>query len=55
MKVTESPDGIRGDTSGNVQKPCTVETGMTVRVPLFIKTGDVIKVSTEDGSYLGRA
>ncbi len=55
VKVTDAPDGIRGDTSGNVQKPCTVETGMTVRVPLFIKTGDVIKVSTEDGSYQGRA
>jgi elongation factor P len=55
MKVTDAPEGIRGDTSGNVQKSVTVETGMTVRVPLFIKTGDVIKVGTEDGSYLGRA
>jgi elongation factor P len=54
MKVTDAPDGIRGDTSGNVQKSVTVETGMTVRVPLFIKTGELIKVSTEDGSYLGR-
>jgi elongation factor P len=55
MKVTDAPEGIRGDTSGNVQKSVTVETGMTVRVPLFIKTGDVIKVSTEDGNYQGRA
>ncbi len=55
MKVTDAPEGIRGDTSGNVQKSVTVETGMTVRVPLFIKTGDIIKVSTEDGNYLGRA
>ncbi len=54
MKVTDAPEGIRGDTSGNVQKSVTVETGKVVRVPLFIKTGDVIKVSTEDGSYLGR-
>jgi len=55
MKVTDAPEGIRGDTSGNVQKSCTVETGMTVRVPLFIKTGDIIKVSTEDGTYQSRA
>jgi elongation factor P len=55
IKVTEAPEGIRGDTSGNVQKSVTVETGMTIRVPLFIKTGDIIKISTEDGSYQGRA
>jgi elongation factor P len=55
MKVVEAPEGIRGDTSGNVQKPCTTETGMTVRVPLFVKTGDLIKVKTEDGTYLERA
>lgn len=55
VKVTDAPEGIRGDTSGNVQKSVTVETGATIRVPLFIKTGDVIKVSTEDGGYLGRA
>jgi elongation factor P len=54
MKVTDAPEGIRGDTSGNVLKACTVETGATVKVPLFIKAGDKIKVSTEDGSYLGR-
>ena len=55
LKVVESPEGVRGDTATNVQKPATTETGLTVQVPLFIKEGEVIKVSTSDGSYLGRA
>lgn len=55
MKVTEASEGLRGDTASNAQKPVVVETGMRVQVPLFIKTGDVIRVSTADGSYLGRA
>ena len=55
MTVTESPEGVKGDTASNVQKPATVESGLIVQVPLFIKEGEVIKVSTEDGSYLGRA
>jgi elongation factor P len=38
-----------------VQKPATCETGLVVQVPLFIKAGELIKVSTADGSYLGRA
>jgi len=55
LKVTDAPEGIRGDTASNVQKAVTCETGLVVQVPLFIKAGDVIKVSTADGSYLGRA
>ncbi len=55
LKVTDSPEGIRGDTASNVQKSATCETGLVVSVPLFIKTGELIKVSTADGSYLGRA
>jgi len=55
MKVTESPEGVKGDTASNVQKPATMESGLVVQVPLFIKEGETIKVSTEDGSYLGRA
>ncbi|MDR1401406.1 MAG: elongation factor P [Puniceicoccales bacterium] len=55
MKVVESPDGIRGDTASNVQKPATTETGLIVQVPLFIKPGEVIRVSSSDGSYIGRA
>jgi len=55
LKVTESADGIRGDSANNVQKPAKLETGIVVNVPLFIKEGELIKVSTADGSYLGRA
>jgi len=55
LKVTESPEGIKGDTASNVQKPATLETGLVVQVPLFIKAGDTIRVSTADGTYLGRA
>jgi len=53
-KVTEAPDAIRGDTAGNVLKPVTITSGITVQVPLFIKKDDVIKISTSDRSYLGR-
>ena len=55
IKVTDAPEGVRGDTASNVQKSVTCETGLVVQVPLFIKTGEMIKVSTADGSYLGRA
>jgi len=55
LKVVESAEGIRGDTTSNVQKPAKLETGLTIQVPLFIKEGDVIRVSTLDGTYLGRA
>ena len=55
LKVTESAEGIRGDSANNVQKPATLETGKIINVPLFIKEGELIKVSTADGTYLGRA
>ena len=55
LKVAESADGIKGDTASNVQKPAVLETGLSVQVPLFIKEGDLIRVSTVDGTYLGRA
>jgi len=54
MEVTEASEGLRGDTASSAQKPVRTVTGLTVQVPLFIKKGDVIKVGTEDGSYLGR-
>ncbi|MBX3750837.1 MAG: elongation factor P [Opitutaceae bacterium] len=54
LKVVESADGVKGDTASNVQKPAKLETGLVVQVPLFIKEGEIIKVSTIDGSYLGR-
>ena len=53
--VTKAPDAVKGDTAGNVQKPVIIASGMTVHVPLFIKKDEVIRVSTADGSYLGRA
>jgi elongation factor P len=55
LKIIESADGIKGDTASNVQKPAKLETGLAIQVPLFIKEGDIIRVSTVDGSYLGRA
>jgi elongation factor P len=55
LKVTESADGVRGDSANNVQKPATLETGKVVNVPLFIKEGELIKINTKDGTYLGRA
>ena len=54
LKVVESADGVKGDTASNVQKPAKLETGLVVQVPLFIKEGEVIRVSTIDGTYLGR-
>ncbi len=53
--VANAPEGIRGDSSNNVQKPVTLETGITVQVPLFIKTGEKIKVDTRTGKYMERA
>jgi len=55
LKVVVSSDGIKGDTASNVQKPATLETGLVVQVPLFIKEGEIIRINTTDGSYLGRA
>ncbi len=55
LKIVESADGVRGDTSSNVQKPAKTETGLVIQVPLFVKEGEVVRVSTIDGTYLGRA
>jgi len=55
MKVIESPEGVKGDTASNVQKPAKMETGLTVQVPLFIKEGEIIKVNTAERAYAGRA
>ncbi|MBC7794594.1 MAG: elongation factor P, partial [Clostridia bacterium] len=54
-KVTECEPGVRGDTATNVTKPAKIETGATVKVPLFINEGDVIKVDTRSGEYASRA
>jgi elongation factor P len=56
LKVTYTEPGARGDTaSGNVTKPAKVETGIEIKVPLFIKEGELVKVSTETGDFAGRA
>lgn len=54
LRVTHSEPGIKGDTATNATKPATLETGVEVRVPLFINEGDLIQVDTRDGSYLNR-
>ena len=55
LAVTNAPEGIRGDSANNVQKPVTLETGITVQVPLFIKTGEKIRIDTRTGKYMERA
>ena len=55
LTVTDAPEGIRGDSANNVQKTITVETGVTVQAPLFIKTGEKIKIDTRTGKYMERA
>lgn len=52
--VTEAPPGIKGDTAQGNTKSVTIETGAIVRVPLFINTGDVIRINTETGEYVER-
>ncbi len=54
LTVTYTEPGLKGDTATNATKPATVETGATVRVPLFINEGEKIEVDTRSGSYLGR-
>ena len=55
LKVIEAPEGLRGDTASNVTKPAVLETGKTVNVPLFINEGELIKIDTRTGAYMGRA
>jgi elongation factor P len=56
LVVTQTDPGVRGDTSsGSVTKPATLETGIEIRVPLFIKEGEKVKVSTETREFAGRA
>jgi elongation factor P len=54
MKITETSTGLRGDTSGRVLKPATVETGATIQVPIFVNEGDKIKIDTRTGEYVSR-
>ena len=54
MTVAETEPGFKGDTATGGNKPAILETGMKILVPLFVKTGDVIKVDTRTGAYLER-
>lgn len=55
LTIEETDPGVRGDTSGGGGKPAKLETGAVVRVPLFIQTGELIKVDTRTGEYVSRA
>lgn len=54
LKIVETDPGVKGDTSGGGGKPAHLETGATVRVPLFVQEGEVIKVDTRNGEYVSR-
>jgi elongation factor P len=54
LRITHSEPGIKGDTATNATKPATLETGVEIRVPLFIDEGELVQVDTRDGSYLQR-
>src|ERR1043165_5340177 len=55
LRVADAPEGVRGDSANTVQKTIPLETGITVQAPLFIKTGEKIKVDTRTGKYMERA
>lgn len=55
LEVTETDPGFRGDTATGATKQAILETGATVKVPLFIDTGDILKIDTRTGEYLERA
>lgn len=54
LKVIEAPEGVKGNSQGRVMKVAILETGHEIQVPMFIKTGDTIRISTETGDYLER-
>src|SRR5690606_25677678 len=54
LAITETDPGVRGDTAGGGGKPAVLDTGALVRVPLFVQTGEVIKVDTRTGEYVSR-
>lgn len=54
LEVTETEPGVKGDTAQGATKPATVETGVTIYVPLFVNLGDVIRIDTRTGEYMSR-
>ncbi len=55
LKVQQTDPGLKGDTSGGGSKPATLETGAVIRVPLFIKEGETLRIDTRTGEYVSRA
>ncbi|HFE37739.1 MAG TPA: elongation factor P [Gammaproteobacteria bacterium] len=55
LTITETDPGLKGDTASGGGKPATLETGAVVRVPLFIEIGEIVKVDTRSGEYVGRS
>jgi elongation factor P len=54
LAIVKTEPGVRGDTAQGGSKPATLETGAVIQVPLFLNEGDVVKVDTRTGEYLGR-
>ncbi len=54
LEVKDTEPGVKGDTVSNVTKAATLSTGVVVQVPIFVNIGDMVKVDTRSGSYLGR-
>ena len=55
LEVTDTEPGFKGDTATGASKPATLETGAEIKVPLFINTGDLLRIDTRTGEYLERA
>jgi len=55
LEITQTEPGLKGDTTGTASKPATIETGAVIQVPLFITTGEKIKIDTRTGDYIERA
>jgi len=54
LKVVETDPGVRGDTASGGTKPATVETGATIKVPLYLESGEIIKIDTRTRVYVER-
>ena len=55
LEVTQTEPGFKGDTASNTTKPATVETGLTINVPLFVEIGDTLRIDTRTGEYMSRS
>ena len=55
LKVAQTEPGVRGDTAKGSNKPATLETGLVVQLPLFVGPGELVKIDTRSGAYVGRA